>query len=161
MSDIAEGPDVMLYAEDLRVGDTIDLGPYAVSEQEIIDFGRRWDPLPIHVDPAAAAALPFGSLIGSGVHTLAIYSSLISPAFRARLAILAGKGIDRMRLPNPVRPDSVLTLRVEVVEVVPGPRYADVRTHAVMTDQGARVVLDLTSVLVVQTRPTAVTHAPA
>lgn len=152
MTDPQGHSKALLHADDLRIGDSLNFGPYELSEREILDFGRRWDPLPIHTDPIAAAASPFGSLIASGVHTLAIYSKLVSPAFRARLALLAGKGIDRMRLPNPVRADSVLTLTVTVSDIDPGPRYADVRTHAVMTDQDDRVVLDLTSVLVVESR---------
>lgn len=143
----------MLFAEDLCVGDRIELGPYDVTESEILDFGRRWDPLPIHTDVVAAGASSFGGLIASGVHTLAIYSSLISPAFRARLALVAGKGIDRMRLPAPVRPGATLSLVVEVIAIEPGDRHADVLTKAVMTDQGGAVVLDLTSVLVVRHRP--------
>jgi acyl dehydratase len=152
MNDLHLNTAELLYGGDLQVGDWIELGPYSLNEAEILEFGRRWDPLPIHTDPVAAAASPFGSLIASGVHTMAIYSSLVSPEFRARLALLAGKGIDRMRLPNPVRADSVLSLRVHVTEIRPGDRHADVHTHAVMSDQHGKVVLDLTSVLVLHLR---------
>lgn len=153
MRDLRTKPSTLLYADDLHAGDWIELGPYALDEEAILDFGRQWDPLPIHVDPVAAAASPFRSLIASGVHTMAIYSLLASTGFRGRLALVAGKGIDRMRLPNPVRADSVLALRVEITDVRPGARHADVHTRGVMTDQNGQVVLDLASILVVSARP--------
>lgn len=152
MNDLRENPSTLLYADDLHPGDWLELGPYALDEEAILDFGRQWDPLPIHVDPVAAAASPFGSLIASGVHTMAIYSLLASSGFRGRLALVAGKGIDRMRLPHPVRADSVLALRVEIIEVRAGSKHADVHTRGVMTDQNGQVVLDLASILVVSVR---------
>lgn len=158
MPDLRTNTSPLLYADELHPGDWIELGPHAVDEESILEFGRQWDPLPIHVDAAAAAASPFGSLIASGVHTMAIYSLLASSEFRGRLALVAGKGIDRMRLPHPVRAGSVLSLRVEITEVRIGSRHADVHTRGVMTDQNGQVVLDLASILVVSVRPPTSVH---
>ena len=56
--------DQILYAEDLTVGDWMDLGPVEVSRDEIIRFARQFDPLPIHIDGTES---PFGDVIASPV----------------------------------------------------------------------------------------------
>ena len=52
------------YYEDLVVGDVqrFDQG-YTVTEQELVEVASRWDPQPFHVDPVAAKASMFLSLI--------------------------------------------------------------------------------------------------
>ena len=70
----------MLYAEDLREGQEFPFGSYSMVEDEMLAFARQYDPIPIHTDPAAAAASPFGGLIASGLHTMAIYQRLIVEA---------------------------------------------------------------------------------
>lgn len=149
----------MWFAEDLRVGDVHDLGTTSATEAEIVAFAERFDPLPIHVDREAAAAGPFGGIIGSAAHTLALYSSLASPRFMARLALVAGKGVERMRVPHPLRPDVVLTGTIEVLEVTPRFRddatatdRADVRCGGRLTDPAGRVALALEALQVVRYR---------
>ncbi|WP_435769022.1 MaoC/PaaZ C-terminal domain-containing protein [Nocardioides sp. SYSU DS0651] len=148
-----------LHAEDLAVGDVHDLGTTSATEAEIIAFAERFDPLPIHVDREAAATGPFGGIIGSAAHTLALYSSLASRVFMPRLALVAGKGIERMRLPHPLRPDVMHTASIEVLEVVP--RYrdgatatdrADLRCRGGLTDAEGRVVLALEALQVIRYR---------
>ncbi|GAB4009067.1 MaoC/PaaZ C-terminal domain-containing protein [Nocardioides ultimimeridianus] len=140
----------LLYAEDLPIGFHVELGTVGVSREEIIEFARRYDPLPFHVDPAASH---FGDVIGSSIHTLALFASLASPQLVARLAIVAGKGIDRLRLPNPVRPGSTLRGSMEVVDVVAKPDRADIHCRGLLIDQDDLVVLSMTSISVVRSRP--------
>ena len=54
------------YFEDYRPGASLDCGHVSVDEASIIAFAREFDPQPFHVDPAAAAAGPFGGLVASG-----------------------------------------------------------------------------------------------
>ena len=42
------------YAEDFKKGDIFDLGEYAFSEDEIIDFAKKYDPFPFHINKDAA-----------------------------------------------------------------------------------------------------------
>ena len=62
-----------LYWEDFEPGQTLDLGSRTVTEEEILEFARRWDPQPFHVDPEAARETVFGGLIASGWHTGAMW----------------------------------------------------------------------------------------
>jgi acyl dehydratase len=141
--------DQILYAEDLVVGDWMDLGPIEVTRDEIVCFARQFDPLPIHVDGTES---PFGDVIASGMHTLSLFASMSSPKFMARLALVAGKGFDRMRLPNPVRPGSVLTGYLQVVEVRMGTRKADVHCIYEMVDQNGDLVMTMIGIQVVRRR---------
>jgi acyl dehydratase len=142
-------PDQILYAEDLAVGDWMDLGPAEVTRDEIIRFARRFDPLPIHIDGTDS---PFGDVIASGMHTLSLFASISSPKFMARIALVAGKGFDRMRLPKPVRPGAVLTGSLQVIDVKMGPRKADVHCHYQMVDQNGDLVMTMVGIQVVRLR---------
>jgi acyl dehydratase len=55
----------MLYFEDIQPGDSMRSPTYAIDHNEMIEFARRWDPAPIHVDPDAAEAA-IGGLTASG-----------------------------------------------------------------------------------------------
>lgn len=141
--------DQILYAEDLALGDWMELGPVDVTRDEITRFARHFDPLPIHVDGTDS---PFGDVIASGMHTLSLFASISSPKFMARIALVAGKGFDRMRLPHPVRPGSVLTGSLQVVEVKMGPRKADVHCRYEMVDQYGNLVMTMVGIQVVRRR---------
>jgi acyl dehydratase len=72
------------YYEDYPVGAVFTGGPITVSEQEILDFARRYDPQPMHVDRAAAQTGQFGGLIASGWHTGALMMQLLAAHFIPR-----------------------------------------------------------------------------
>ena len=65
-----------LYWEDVVVGSRRDLGSYTFTEEEIIRFGRKYDPQSFHIDPEAAKNSMFGGLIASGWHTAAVWMKL-------------------------------------------------------------------------------------
>ena len=44
------------FFEDLVVGTRLDLGHHTFTAEEIVDFARRYDPQPFHLDEAAAAS---------------------------------------------------------------------------------------------------------
>ena len=48
----------MMYWEDFQVGERVELGRHTFTEDEIIAFGRQFDPQPFHVDPAARSRAP-------------------------------------------------------------------------------------------------------
>lgn len=107
----------MLFAEDLPVGELLQLGSEWVTRDEITTVATQWDPLPIHVDGVFAAATPFGDVIGSGVHTLGIFQRLaVAGAYRS-WSILAGAGLT-VRFVRPLRPDTEVhaTLRVDSID---------------------------------------------
>lgn len=141
-----------LYAEDLAVGDWMELGELSMTEAEIIEFATLYDPLPIHTDPEAAAQGPFGGIIASAVQTFALFARLTSSTFLSRLALVAGKGMDNVRFPAPVRPGEVLRVRLVLEQVVLKEGRADLHCRAtVSSDTGT--VLSLVTIPVVRRRP--------
>jgi len=108
--------DELIYADDLSSGLRAELGTHTLSREEIVEFARRWDPLPIHTDEQAAAEGPFGGLTASGVHTVAVATKLMSEGFTLRTAVTAGRGLRDLQLLKPVRPDIEMTGTLEVIE---------------------------------------------
>jgi len=47
----------MMFWEDFEVGGRFEMGRHTFSEEEILEFGRRYDPQPFHIDPHAATAM--------------------------------------------------------------------------------------------------------
>lgn len=103
----------ILHFEDYAPGFEVAGGSYYVREEEILEFGRRFDPQPFHTDPVAARASHFGGLVAPGCLTFAIRSALVNQ-FAVRPALIAGLGVDRLDLEAPVRPGDRLTLRMRV-----------------------------------------------
>ena len=46
----------MLYFEDIEPGQVSRSSTYSVETDEMVEFARRWDPVPMHIDPAVADA---------------------------------------------------------------------------------------------------------
>ncbi|WP_433955113.1 MaoC/PaaZ C-terminal domain-containing protein [Janibacter indicus] len=99
-----------VFAEDLAVGTVLQLGTYPMTQDAIVEFAEQWDPQFFHADPERAAAEgALGGLLASGLHTIAIYHRLTILARTEPWHVIAGTGLDDVRLPAPVRPGDVLT----------------------------------------------------
>lgn len=107
-----------VYLEDFQAGETIELGSYTVSREEILDFAKRYDPQPFHVDEEAARRSIYGGLIASGWHTTAMLMRLLVDGLAARSASMGSPGVDEIRWLKPVRPGDTLKARATILEVV-------------------------------------------
>jgi acyl dehydratase len=144
------------YYEDYQPGSVYEYGYATVTEAEIIDFATRFDPQPIHTDPAYAAAGPFGGIIASGWHTAGIAMRLIADHYLSRVASLASPGVDELRWPAPVRPGDRLRLRMTVLDARTSRSKPDrgiVRTRAELLNSGGQPVLSLTAMNILLRRP--------
>jgi acyl dehydratase len=136
------------HFEDYVPGATAVFGPVSMTEADIVDYALRYDPQPIHVDAAAAAAGPFGGLIASGWHTVGVVMRLLVDNYLARGAALASPGVDELRWLKPVRPGDVLRVRVTVVAANRSKTRPDrgmVRTSIETTNQCDEVVMTMTA----------------
>jgi len=104
------------YLEDYQTGAVYEFGAIQVSEAEIIEFGKRFDPQALHISPQAASQSIYGGLIASGWHTAGIMMRLFVEHYLSSVASLGSPGVDELRWSLPVRPDDSLTLRVTVTE---------------------------------------------
>jgi acyl dehydratase len=91
-----------------------------VTEEEIIEFAREFDPQPFHIDPEAAKQSPYGGLIASGWHTCALWMKMTVPAMigENNKAAVGSPGVLELRWIKPVRPGDTLRVRSTVIEKV-------------------------------------------
>lgn len=61
----------MKFSE-FTIGDTFTTDKVVISEDEIIQFAKLYDPQYFHVDKSAAEKSPYGSLIASGFQTVSV-----------------------------------------------------------------------------------------
>ncbi len=108
-------PESGRYFEDYTVGVEQEVGSVGMSESEIIEFANKYDPQDFHTDPEKAAKGPFGGLIASGWHTIAVVMRLLVDSYLDNASSLGSPGIDELRWLAPVRPGNVLTVKAEVV----------------------------------------------
>ncbi len=144
------------YFEDYPRGSVFEGGPVMVSEAEILEFARRYDPQAMHTDTAAAARGYFGGLIASGWHTAAVMMRLFATHFLSPASSLASPGIDELRWLAPVRPGDELRLRVKVTEARRSrskPQQGIVHSFAEVSNQRGEVVMTLKPISFIGCRP--------
>ena len=143
------------YFEDYVPGAVSEHGEIRVSEADIIEFARRFDPQDMHVDPEAATRGRFGGLIASGWHTAAMMMRLLADNFLPKEASLASPGIDELRWLHPVRPGDVLRIRVTVLEATRSRSKPDrglVRTFIEVLNQNSEIVMSLKAMNIIACR---------
>ncbi len=144
------------YFEDYPEGAVFEFGEIAVTAEEIVAFATRYDPQPMHVDPAAAASGAFGGLIASGWHTAAIMMRLLADNFLSAASSIASPGIDELHWLRPVRPGDRLSLRVTVLEANRSRSKPDrgmVRGLVEVLNQNGEVAMSLKPLNLVRCRP--------
>ena len=143
------------HFEDYLPGSVFEYGEIPVTEAEVIEFARRFDPQYIHVDPKRAVQGPFGGLIASGWHTAAMMMRLIVDNFLPKTASLGSPGIDELRWLRPVRPGDVLSVRLSILEATRSRSKPDrgvVRTLCEVLNQNREVVMSLKAMNIIASR---------
>ena len=134
----------MRYFEDFHEGDVFELGELQMTEAEILEFARRFDPQPFHVDHQAAARSMFGGLVASGWHTGSAFMGLLVRGLLHDVASLGAGGLDELRWLKQVRPGDVLRGRFTVLskresEKRPSERGTLVNLGELFNQRGERV----------------------
>jgi acyl dehydratase len=136
------------WLEDYVQGDVHEFGSIAVEQDEVLAFGRRFDPQVFHTDVEAAARTEYGGLIASGWHTAGLMMRLYADHYLSHVATLVSPGVDELRWLLPVRPGDVLSIRVTVEEVRPSRSKPDrgiVRSAVEVLNQRREPVLTVTA----------------
>lgn len=144
----------VLYLEDYPEGLEMSGGEYAVTTEEILEFGRRFDPQPFHTDPEAAASTHFGGLVAPGCLTFSIRSALVNQ-LEVRPALIAGLGVEKLELLHPVRPGDVLSLVFRVTAQRRSRSRPDrgiVTLEYAMRNQRTETVLSMSAQMLVESR---------
>ena len=145
------------WFEDYTSGAVYEFGHVSLNQTEIVAFARDYDPQPIHTDPEWSATGPFGGLIASGVHTIAVCMRLYVDHYISHVASLASPGLDELRWPRPVRPGDQLRIRVTVAQARESrskPERGLVHSNVEALNQDDEVVLSFTAMNLFARRPT-------
>jgi acyl dehydratase len=147
--------DAALYLEDFAVGQSLISGSHALDAEQIIRFARAFDPQPFHTDEIAARDTFFRGLVASGWHTAALTMKLLVESGVPIAGGLIGAG-GEISWPQPTRPDDVLTVESEVLEVRASRSRPDrgmVTLRSTTRNQRGETLQVFTAKLVVPTRP--------
>ena len=139
------------WFDDYEAGERFTFGTTTIDEAEIIEFGRKFDPQPFHIDPDAARASIFGGLIASGWHTGSIVMRMLNDEFLGPSS-MGSPGLDELRWLAPVRPGDRLTLIAEVLEVIPSRSKPDrgivKMAHELVNQDGTTVVRSVANMMI-------------
>jgi len=157
----------MKYFEDIAVGERAFFGRHSFTAEEIKSFAARFDPQAFHVDEAAAARSPYGALIASGWHTIAIWMRLAmlyrraeDEARRARGEPIAelgpSPGFRDLKWLKPVYVGDTIAFASEVVETRASksrPQWGLMFSRNTGTNQAGDVVFSFIGSALVERRP--------
>jgi acyl dehydratase len=130
------------YFEDLRIGDKFQSETCVVPGKDIIEFAEKFDPQKFHLNAKAAERSIFKGLVASGWHTAAITMRLFVRTLNFAEGAI-GLGVDELRWPNAVRPDDVLRVETEIVDLRESkskPKCGIIRLRNVTTNQRGEIV---------------------
>ncbi len=143
------------YYEDVNLYDKTRSAGYALTEEEILDFSRKWEPEPYHTDLEVADNSVFSGLVAPFGLIFCIMMKLAIEAQPGR-ADISALGVEEMRFVSPVRPGDVLTTEFGAISK----RLSSSRPDAgiavwehKMTNQRGAIVLTCKAIGMIKRRP--------
>jgi acyl dehydratase len=152
---IKKTDDVLLYLDDVHVGQKFGSASHAVDEAQIKTFASQFDPQPFHLDEQAARNSMFGGLAASGWHTASITMRLLVTSGVPIAGGVIGAGCE-INWPIPTHPGDILSVESEVLKVSVSRSRPDrgiVTLRSKTHNQTGEVVQDMTAKLVIFRRP--------
>jgi len=150
----------MLYFEDVEIGQDVTFdAAYHVTQEEIMEVGRRWDPQPFHIDPEAAKNSIFGGLVASSAHVFAIWVSMGNDDIDKDKAIasVSALGFNNLQWHAPIRPGDTLKSSFKIIEARDSksrPEFGIVKSDNRMFNQNGETVFTLECAFLVPRRST-------
>jgi acyl dehydratase len=142
----------MKFFEDCAVGEEFEShSSYRITAEEINSFATKWDPQLYHLDEEEAKRV-VGQLFAPGTLTLCIGVKLTHDSGFYEISLVAGLGLDEVRMPVPVFVDDQLRVRVTIVtkrdsKSKPGLGVI-ISRHEVINQRGVVVLSFLLSALI-------------
>jgi acyl dehydratase len=131
---------------DLTPGRVIELGPASLTEREILDFARVYDPQWFHTDVERAHSGQWNGLIASGWQTCGVAMRLVCDGVLAGSESFGSPGLAYLKWEAPVRAGDALRVTVEVLDrrtAASKPTLGILRWRWRMFNQRGEGVLDL------------------
>ncbi len=145
------------YLEDFEPGRAYSSPTQTISEEEALDFARRYDPQYFHLDPVAARNSVFGGVVLGGFQTAALAWALVLRTGMFDRSAMAGIGLDDLRWHKPVRPGESLRCEFTLLDARPSRTHSDrgvARFRYEMKNQHDEIVLSLVMIQMLRRRPT-------
>lgn len=106
-----------LHFEDLAAGQIIALGHKKLTKSMIINFAKKYDPFPFHLDEKAAKASLLGGLAASGYQTSGLSLRMLVDNFLSNVASEGGLNFTDLKWKRPVFVNDTLTGTATIVEL--------------------------------------------
>jgi acyl dehydratase len=107
---------IKYYWEDFAAGDTREFGGRTISEADILNFAKEYDPQVFHIDAKAAEQTIFKGLIASGWQTCAFMMRMICDEYLLESSSQGSPGLDSLKWLKPVRPGDRIRVRSKILE---------------------------------------------
>lgn len=146
----------IVYYEDIELHQKSIRGEHYVDKEEMIEFAKKWDARPFHIDEESAKSHPSGGLFAPLTYTMSVMSRLASISERYIIAHLAALELERVQIVNPVRPGDQLTVTEEYVDKRESSTHPDrgiLRTLVEVKNQNDELCLSAISLTLVAKRP--------
>lgn len=154
-----------VYFEDLDIGSVHHGSECICDKDEMLEYSRRNDPWPFHIDEAAATHSPFGGVIASGGYIITLwYRSLIEiyNTPKATWAFLGGFDW-KLKFRAPVRAADTLRAKVTVKDkrlwIKPG--QGAVTLFSEFLNQRSEVVFTVEVMVLLATRAEGASSGPS
>jgi acyl dehydratase len=144
------------YFEDFKTGERFVSSGMTLTEANMIEFARQWDPQPFHIDVEFAKKWTFGGLIASGLHTMCVTLRLWLELGVLKSCSLGSPGLGETQFPRPVRPGDTLRVVTDIVELRPSASKPDrgiCRLRQVTINQRGEPVMEQETTVFLRRRP--------
>ena len=141
--------------EDFAVGERHVSASFLFTEQEIVDFARKYDPQYFHLDPERAAKSHFGGLVAAGCQTISLAWKLAHDTGLFDEVEMAGIGLDEIRWVKPVHVGDAVHVEFFLLQSRPSrsqPDRAIAKFGYEMKNQRGEIVLTLTMIQIMRRR---------
>ncbi len=144
------------YFEDYQIGLNTTSDVYTVSKKEVVDFARKWDPQPFHLDETAAKNSIFKGITASASHTFCI-AGILTHTLKIKPAVIAAFGFNDLNFPIPVRPGDELMFSRECIdkrESKSRPDTGIITFQDTLVNQDKQVVATMKTILLIVKKKT-------
>ena len=142
-----------MYFEEFELGKKTEIAPAVIEKEAMVDFAKKYDPIPLHTDEEYAKNTFFGKLIAPGVMS---FMSVWAKYLEIDLAgdeLLAGKST-KIEWHKPVFADDVLTSTCTVSNLTKrNAKNGIVELTFEVFNQHGQLVLTDTTEMIVMCRP--------
>ncbi|WP_400208395.1 MaoC family dehydratase [Candidatus Methanomassiliicoccus intestinalis] len=141
-----------MFLEEFELGKRYVLGPILITKEDLLEFARKYDNLPLHTDEEYAKKTRFGTLIAPGMFSLLTVWDRFLELNCFGDELIAGKSTKTEWL-KPVFVADTLTGELVISRLTPRNKYNGiVESQLTVYNQKREIVLESTTEVVVKRR---------